>query len=454
MVATGLFDPIFTSDAMAAATSDTSWLQALLDFEAGLAYAGAAAGVIPARAAVEIASACVVEHFDIDALGRAGRLAGSPVVPLVAALRHQVPEPAASWVHYGATSQDVLDTATMLVIRRAAEVLAADLVGIAEAAARLADEHRSTVMVARTLLQSALPTTFGAKAAGWLVATLDAADILDHLRCHRLAIQLGGAAGTLASLGHRGPEVAHHLAERLGLAMPLAPWHTDRTRLAEVASAVSIATGTAGKVALDVSLMMQGEVAEVYEPADQERGGSSTLPQKRNPVLSVAALASARRVPALASVLVGSMLQEHERAAGAWHAEWLTLTELLRAAGGVSANVCEVMSGLEVDPARMRANLDSTRGLVMAERVAVALARHLGVSPAWALVEAASRQAAERQTSLREELGSAMGDAARAGGLVDLDELFDPQGYLGAVPEHIDAALERHRRRSIEEGMR
>jgi 3-carboxy-cis,cis-muconate cycloisomerase len=441
--ASGLFAPIFVSDAVAQVTSDEAWLQAMLDVEAALARAEADVGVITGAQAEAIAAACVAGDFDVDELGDAARLGGNPVIPLVRALGERVDGEAAHAVHWGATSQDVLDTAAMLVTAGALDAIGADLEGVATSAADLAERHRHSLMAGRTLLQHAVPTTFGLKAAGWLVAVLEVADRVAWVRTERLAVQLGGAAGTLASLGDDGPAVVARVAERLGLAVPLLPWHTDRTRIADIAGVLGQVAGVAGKIALDVALLAQTEVAEAFEPAGPGRGGSSTLPHKRNPVGAVSVAAAVRRADGLVGTLYGAMVQEHERAAGAWQAEWPALTELLQLTGGATAHVAEVLAGLEVDTERMRANLDLTGGAVLAERAALRLATDLGRAPARQLVEDASARAAKAGTSLRNELADAAPLQAD-----ELDALFDPAGYLGASSTFIDAALAAYRRRS------
>jgi 3-carboxy-cis,cis-muconate cycloisomerase len=441
--ASGLFAPIFVSDAVAELTSDEAWLQAMLDVEAALARAEADVGVITGAQAEAIAAACRAGDFDVDELGGAARLGGNPVIPLVRALSERVGGNAAHAVHWGATSQDVLDTAAMLVTAGALDAIGADLERVATSAADLAERHRDSLVAGRTLLQHALPTTFGLKAAGWLVAVLEVADRVAWVRTERLAVQLGGAAGTLASLGDDGPAVVARLGERLGLAAPLLPWHTDRTRIADIAGVLGQTAGVAGKIALDVALLAQTEVAEAFEPAGPGRGGSSTLPHKRNPVGAASVAAAVRRADGLVGTLYGAMVQEHERAAGAWQAEWPALTELLQLTGGATAHVAEVLAGLEVDTERMRANLDLTRGAVLAERAALRLAADLGRAPAHQLVEDASARAAKAGTSLRDELADATPLQPD-----ELDALFDPAGYLGATSTFIDAALAVYRRRS------
>lgn len=373
---TSLFGLVLTTDALAAATSDRSWLRAMLDFEAALATAEAKAGVIPPHAAEAVRRCCAREaDFDPVALGREGRLAANPAVALVAAVRRNVGDENARWAHFGATSQDVVDTALMLVLRQVLDVVLGDLARAAEAAEHLAGRFRSTPMVARTLLQHALPTTFGRKAAGWLVALDEAASGLARVRRHRLAVQLGGPEGTLAGLGKYGPQVVSEVGAELGLLVPVVPWHTDRTRVAEAANALALSAGVSAKIALDVSLLMQNEVAEAFEPALPGRGASSSMPRKRNPAMSATVSAAWRRAQGLSAVLLGTLAQEHERAAGAWQAEALTMSELSRAAGGCVSVTADILSGLEVDPARMAQNLALTQ--------AQAASAAAGTPPEW-----------------------------------------------------------------------
>lgn len=441
----GLLAPLFAPDAMLEAVSDHAWLQAMLDFEAALAAAQARAGAIPGEAADRIAECCRAERFDPDALGRDARASGTPVVPLVGALRDLVGGDAAGHVHQGATSQDVMDTAAMLVARRALALIAADLDAIAAACAGLADEHRGTLMAGRTLLQQALPTTFGLKAAGWLVAVLEARGRLLAVHDSGLAVQLGGAAGTLASQGPEALTVLANLAAELSLAEPIVPWHTARARVADLGAALAVVAGTLGKVALDVALLAQTEVGEVAEPSGEGRGGSSALPHKRNPIGSALTRACARRVQGLTGTLLGALEQEHERAAGAWHAEWEPLREALAATGGAAASLREVLEGLEVRPDRMRANLELTGGLLLSERVAALVAERGAGAEGRAAVEAAAGRAAGGGHSLREELEEepAVRDVLSGD---ELERALDPAGYVGAAEPLVERALEAHRR--------
>jgi 3-carboxy-cis,cis-muconate cycloisomerase len=427
-----LFDGVLSRGGVREAVGDAAWLQAMLDVEAALARAESEVGVIPGEHAEAIAAACRAERFDIAALGEQAAAVGNPAAPLVRALREQVGVAAAADVHRGATSQDIVDSAAMLVARRALETLLADLEAAGDAAAGLALDHRDTVMAGRTLLQHAVPVTFGLKAAGWLVALDESAVWLRAVRDTRLAAQLGGAAGTLAALGDAGPDVLARFARGLGLVEPTAPWHTDRTRIAELAGALGAMCGVAAKIAGDVVLLAQTEVGEVHEGSEGTRGGSSTMPHKRNPVGAISARAAARQAPGLVATLLAAMEHEHERAAGAWHAEWPALRALLSFAGSAAAWLRDALEHLEVDPARMRENLDRTGGAAVAERVARALADELGRDGADELVREALASGRLAQAA-REHLAAE-----------EVARLLDPAGYLGATPVFIDRALSAH----------
>ena len=429
---------------MLAAVSDVAWVQRMLDVEAAIARAEARAGLVPPAAAGAIAAACDAARFDVSRLGREAAASGTPVVPLVRALSAAVPADAARYVHWGATSQDVVDTAMMLVARDGLALLAADLDRVAGACASLAARHRSTVMAGRTLLQQALPITFGLKAAGWLAATMDAGERLDRLRAGGLAVQLGGAAGTLASLGSKGLEVARNLSGELGLPEPTLPWHTARGRVAELGLVLGLVAGTMGKIALDVALLSQSEVAEVAEPAGPGRGGSSTMPQKRNPVGATTVAACTRGVQGQAVVLLAAMAQEHERAAGAWQAEWPAVSEALRLCAGAVAGTAGMLEGLAVDGARMRENLDAGGGLPLSEHVMMVLADRVGRQAAHELVQADAAAALASGRPFREVL---LADPAVSSQLseAEVDAALDPGGYLGSTEALIDRALARHR---------
>ena len=434
------FGPLFVPKELLDAVSGRAWLGAMLEFERALVQSEATAGIVPADAAAAISDACREELYDFRELLEQGRSIGSPPEPLVRALRDRVGGEAAGYVHWGATSQDVMDTASMLVARHALDLVLAELDGASAALSALAEEHRSTPMAARTLLQQALPTTFGCKVAGWLVALLEARRLLESVRSRRLAAQLGGAAGTLAALGDRGPEVLRRLADELELAEPVIPWHTNRTRIAELAAALDTTAGVLGKIGLDITLLAQTEVGEVREGPG---GGSSTLPQKRNPVRSVLARACADMVSGYAATLSRSLVQEHERAAGAWHAEWEALSGAVAFTGGAAHAIAEAVGSLEVDPARMRLNLEATGGLVVAEHASFLLAARYGRAEAHEIVREAAGRASVPGHSFEAEL--------RADGRVDLsdDELreaLDPTSYLGSAEAFVDRALEHYRR--------
>jgi 3-carboxy-cis,cis-muconate cycloisomerase len=441
----GLFDAVFARGLVAGEVDDQAYLRAMLDVEAALARASAAAGIVPAGAAEAIAGRCREGRFVVAELGRLAAAAGNPVVPLVRMLAAQLPPDAAAHVHQGATSQDVLDTAAMLVARRALAPLLDDLGGAADACAGLAARHRGTVMAGRTLLQQAVPVTFGLKAAGWLVGLDDTRRRLAEVGNGELAVQLGGAAGTLAGFGDRGLDVLGRLAAELNLAEPTVPWHAVRDRPAALACSLGACAGVLGKLARDVALLAQTEVAEVREGAGgPDRGGSSAMPHKRNPVAAVAVAACTARVPGLVATILAAMPQEHERAAGGWHAEWEPQRELLRLVGSAAAWSSELLDGLVVDPARMRANLDAAGGLPMAEAAVAALAGPLGRARAHELVEEASRLATAHGRPLGDTLLQ-VPEVATHLGPAGLERALDPEAYLGAAGALVDRALAAHR---------
>jgi 3-carboxy-cis,cis-muconate cycloisomerase len=432
-----------------------AWLQALLDAEAGLARALERAGLAPAGAGEAVTDAAVAWDFspaEIAEVARASELTGNPVPGLARVLARRVPGTAAPAVHQGATSQDIIDTGAMLLARRAIDVTRRDLLAAAEAAAEAADAHRDTFMIGRTLLQQAVPVTFGLVAAGWLAGLDSAVTGLEHVRAQRLAVQFGGAAGTLASLGQEGPRVAALLAAELGLAVPALPWHTERLRIIDVVVAMARVSATAGKVARDVTLLAQAEVGEVAEGAvaagaglgKGQRGGSSAMPNKNNPVASVAILGCARQVPGLLATIVASAEQENQRAAGAWHAEWQPFSDILRLAGSAASWSADLLGGLTVDSARMAANLAASGGLPLAERVTGLLAGALGRPRAHDLVAGAAARAVSSGLPLRDVLLAAP-EVEQAGiSAEQVEAALDPAGYLGASAQFIDAALRAH----------
>ena len=438
-----LLAPMLSSAAMRAACDDLACLQNMLDFEAALARAEAATGVIPASAADPIARACKAEAFDLADLAEAATRSGNLAIPLVKALTANVAKSdaiAARYVHWGATSQDVIDTATILTLRTGIDALLPDIDRAIAGFAKLARQHRDTPMVARTWLQHALPMPFGLKLAEYAAALHRSRARLRRLRSEALVLQFGGAAGTLAALGDKGLPVAERLARELGLTLPDAPWHTHRDRIAEAASVFAILAGTCGKIARDIQLMMQTDVAEAFEPSGEGRGGSSTMPHKRNPVAAATGVAAATMAPGLAATIFAAQVQDHERSAGPWHAEWPTLPMLLLVTSGALAATLDIAEGLEVDAARMRVNLDATGGLIMAEAVTMALAEKIGKQEAHHLIEAASKKAVAGKKALREVL---TGDAKISAHLSSdqLTKLFEPMGYQGASQALIDRLL-------------
>ncbi len=371
------------------------------------------------------------------------------MVPLARELTRAVGGDAARHVHLGATSQDIMDTAAMLVSRRAGAVIRADADIVCAALAALSGEHRATIMAGRTLLQQALPTTFGAVAAGWLNGVGTAAQALDEVIEHRTAAQLGGAAGTLASLEGRGPAVAAAFADELGLAEPVLPWHTDRGPIVELAGALARVCGATGKIAGDIALLAQTEVGEATEEGGAGVGGSSTLPHKRNTIAAVSALGCAEQAPGLASTLFAAQVQQHQRAAGPWHAEWLPLSRLLGVTGSAVAWLRTSLERLAVHPERMRANLDLTDGFPLAERVTTDLAGELGRLPAHELVQSACQEAADSGRALAEVLTERL-QGRRTGS--EIASLLDPAGYLGATGAFVDRALAAHAERTARRG--
>ena len=438
-----LLAPFLSSAAMRAICDDAMYVQYMLDFESALARAEAATGTIPAKAATTIGKACIAKTVDISALADGATKGGNLAIPLVKLLTEAIAKidpDAARYVHWGATSQDVIDTATVLQLRAGVDALLDDLDRAIGGFAKLATQHRQTATIARTLLQHALPMPFGLKLAEYAGALHRSRLRLKRLRKHTLVLQFGGAAGTLAALGADGLKIAESLAKELSLPLPDAPWHTHRDRIAEAASVLAILAGTCGKIARDVTLLMQTDVAEAYEPTAEGRGGSSALPHKRNPVAAAAAIAAATMAPNLAATIFATQLQEHERSVGLWHAEWPTLPTLMLVTSGALAAIVDIAEGLEVDVERMRANLDGTHGLVMAEAVSMALAEKIGKSDAHKIVGAASRAAIESKRHLRDVLAA----DKRVSAHIDVDKLknlFEPMSYQGVSQTLIDRLL-------------
>jgi 3-carboxy-cis,cis-muconate cycloisomerase len=430
-----LIESLATTSALAELFSDQSVLQAMLDFEAGLARAEARLGIVPQAAADAITAVSKASEFDPAAITRDTLRAGTPSIPFVKALTERVratnPEAAGS-VHWGATSQDLLDTALILLLRRAQPILAVDLSRLGQALEKLSEQHKNTVMLGRTLMQAAPPVTFGLKAAGWLGAIRRGKQRLDAAFTEALVLQFGGASGTLASLGDQGIATARALASEISLGFPEAPWHTHRDRLAGLVCACGVLTGSLAKMARDITLLMQSEVAEAIEPGGSGRGGSSTMPHKRNPIGSMATLAAANRVPGLVSAFLSEMVQEHERAAGSWQAEWPTITAVIQATGLAAASMAEVAEGLSVDSIRMRANIDATRGVIFAERAMMLMGSALGRDVAHKVLEEATRRSVTENRRLAEVLAT-MPEVTRHLDKTALGQIEVPEAYLGSA---------------------
>lgn len=433
-------DALYTTPEMAAIWSAEAHVRGMLAFEAALARAEARAGVIPAEAAATIGAACRVESFDVAALYREAAIAGAPAIPLTRMLTALIEGDARGYVHWGATSQDVIDTALVLQMRAGLDLLTRRLLAVGELCAALAERYRDTPMAGRTLLQQALPITFGLKAARWLALISRQTQRLGEARTRISVVQLGGAAGTLASLGGAGTQVTELLAEELGLAAPDLPWHTERDRVAEVAAALSIVAGSMAKIAGDLLLLAQSEVGEVAEAAGPGKGGSSAMPQKRNPVNAVLARAASRLAMGVAPVILSAMAQEHERAVGAWQAEWEALPQVFRYTAGAIERAHDALHGIEVDTASMRANLDRSSGLLMAESLTMALAPRIGRPEAFRVV----REATERARATGADLRRVALDDEHVRAALSPKEIrraLDPAAYQGSASVYIERAL-------------
>jgi len=437
-----MFDSLFTAPAIDALFSDEALLEGMLKFESALAAAQADLGVIPKKAATVIEECCSLRKFGIKELLHSAEQDGNPAIPLVRALSKSVAatdSEAAKYVHMGATSQDAIDTGLMLCTKKALALIIADLISLEEQLIRLVKRHRRTFLPGRTLLQHARPISFGLKAAGWLDGITRCRKMLQEDAARDLAVQFGGAVGSLAASGPKGLEILDTLARKLELRAPEIPWHTQRSRLGRVGVDLAL-TGTAlAKIALDVVLSMQTEVAELTEELGPG-GGSSSLPHKQNPVASTKILANAKRIPALAASLLASMLHEHERSVGGWHAEWVVFPELARAVGGSAAHALNLIVGLQVHSERMRANIESSKGLIFAENVSTELSKSLGKSGAHSLVARASQAVRQTGLHLREVLEK---DPA-VGNLLDpsaLDRLFSLEHGTDLTDELINRVL-------------
>jgi 3-carboxy-cis,cis-muconate cycloisomerase len=433
-----LLERFLSTDTALGVFAPGALVQAMLDFEAALAQAEAAEGVIPAAAAASIAATCKAGDFDIDAIGTEGARAGSLAIPLVKHLTAAVKArdaAAAAWVHWGSTSQDVLDTALALCTKRALALLEPEVARLARAALDLADRHLETPALARTLLQPAQVVSFGFKVVAWAAPLVRARARLRRAASEGLQLQLGGAVGTLATLGASGPAVARRMGEALGLGVPAAAWHTQRDTWVALGCEVGILCGTLGKIGTDIGLLAQAEIGEIAEPSGEGRGGSSAMPHKRNPVAAMIARAAAVRAPHRVAALLAAMPQEQERGLGGWQAELVEWPGLWITTQGSASALAEAVAGLEVDTARMRANIDALSGLVFAEGLATALARHVGKASAHALVERLSRRVVAERRQLGELALEAIDAEPTLRGKVGRDEI--------AATFDVDAAARR-----------
>jgi 3-carboxy-cis,cis-muconate cycloisomerase len=440
LIDSAVFRDIFSTEAMRRVFSDENRVQKYLDFEAALARAQARLGVIPKEAAEEIVGHCNAAEIDFNKLKVQTERIGYPVLPVVQQLVALCRDGLGEWCHWGATTQDITDSATVMQIREALVLVEADLNGIADSLAALAQKHRDTPMAGRSNLQQAVPITFGYKMATLLAAFERHKQRLRELRARVLVGEFGGAAGTLSSLGGRGLEVQAELMKELKLGQPAIAWHTIRDTIAEVGCFLGLVTGTCGKIALDIKLLMQTEVEEVYEPFHEGRGSSSTMPQKRNPISSVYITALTAVVRQQTAALLDAMVEDHERATGPWEIEWIVLPEIFCLAAGALAQTLFVLTGLQVDEKKMRSNLDLTKGLIVSEAVMMGLGPHLGRQYAHDLVYDICRKVVATGRPLVDLLA----ENAEIKKYLDrraLERLCDPANYLGEAGAMVDRVL-------------
>ena len=440
IIDSGIYGNLFGSDAMRAVFSERGQVQKWLDVEAALARVQGRLGIVPEAAAAEISAKADADLIDMDLMREEVDRVGYAIMPLVHRLAAVCEGDAGRYVHWGTTTQDIKDTGVVLQIRDALDLVEADLVAIRNGLARLAREHRDTSMAGRSHLQHALPITFGYKAAVWLAPVERHLERLDQLRPRVLTGQFSGAAGTLASLHGRGLEVADALMEELGLARPAIAWHTARDTIAETVAFLALVTGSLAKIATDVVLLTATETGEVFEPFAPGRGGSSTMPQKRNPVSSELILACAKQVQSRAALVMDAMAADLERSTGPWHVEWAALPEAFVLASGALAQARFLVEGLRVDPGAMRANMDLTRGLIVSEAVMMGLAPALGRQAAHDLVYEACRIATDERRALLDVLLD-MPEVTAKLGRDELAQLCEPGNYVGEAPEMVDRLL-------------
>lgn len=444
-----LYASLFYQDDVTEIFSDQSLISYMIQAEVALAKAQAQVGVIPQSAAdsIEAIAQTALAEIDFSALATATGLAGNIAIPFVKQLTtivKQQDEAASRFVHWGATSQDILDTACILQCRDALQWVERSVQQNYQTALAQAQVYRDQVMIGRTWLQQALPITLGHKFARWASAFKRDLDRIQAMKARVLAVQLGGAVGSLASLLDQGSAVVEAFAQQLQLSAPSCTWHGERDRIVEIASVLGMIVGNTGKMARDWSLMMQTEIAEVFEPTAKGRGGSSTMPHKRNPVAAASVLAAANRVPVLMASLYQSMVQEHERSLGAWHAEWLALPEIFQLCAGALSRTLDVLQGMEVNTENMQRNLECTQGLIMAEAVMMALAPKLGRLNAHHVVEAACKTAVAEQKHLKEVIAE-LDDIKNNFSTAEISAIFKPESYLGNIQAQIDAVLQEAR---------
>ncbi|WP_454624416.1 class-II fumarase/aspartase family protein [Bradyrhizobium cenepequi] len=434
-----LFRNAFGTSAMREVFSDLRLIARYAEVEVALAKAEARCGIIPQQAADEIAERTDVSALDFDLLRQETDIVGYPILPLVHQLARQCGE-AGRYVHWGATTQDIMDTAVVLQLRDGLKIVEDDITALRGVLADLSRRYRDTPMAGRTHLQQALPVTFGYKAAIWLAAFDRHAERLAQLKPRVLVGQFAGAAGTLASLGDKGFDVQQALCEELGLDVPVATWHVARDGLAEAVNFLALVTGSLGKIALDIMIMASTEFAEVYEPFVKGRGASSTMPQKRNPISSELMLAAAKAVRQHAGLMLDAMVQDFERATGPWHAEWIAIPESFVLTAGSLHQAKFALGGLIVDEKKMADNLDISRGLIVAEAVMMGLAPEIGRQEAHDVVYDACRVANEDSMTLADALSADLRVSSR----IDrgtIERLTSPKNYLGLAPEMVDRVL-------------
>src|SRR5215469_3824163 len=445
LIDSAVFRDIFSTEAMRSVFSDENRVQKYLDFEAALARAQAHLGIIPKEAAEEICRHCLAAEMDFAKLKAQTERIGYPVLPVVQQLVGLCRDGLGEWCHWGATTQDITDTATVLQIREALILIERHLDAVAGALAALARKYRDTPMAGRSNLQQAVPITFGYKMATLLAAFERHKRRLHELRPRVLVGEFGGAAGTLSSLGGRGLEVQAELMRELGLGVPAIAWHTVRDTIAEVGCFLGLVTGTCGKIAFDVKLLMQTEVEEVFEPFHEGRGSSSTMPQKRNPISSVYITAQTAMVRQLVAALLDAQVEDHERSTGPWEIEWIALPEIFMLSAGALAQTRFLIEGLQVNEKKMRENLDITKGLIMSEAVMMGLAAELGRNKAHDVVYDICREVVKTGRPLIDLLAEDK-EISRHADRKMLEKLVDPANYLGVAGEMVDRVLKMRKK--------